>query len=314
MVKFGVIGVGYLGRHHTRILRDLSDVKLLGIFDINRKRGEKISREFSIPIYDSSDSLIEDADALVIATPTVTHYKIAKKALLMGKHTFVEKPITYDLKEADELVDLRKKMGVILQTGHVERFNPAFLAVKDMIKEPLFVEAHRLTPPNKRSNDVSVVLDLMVHDLDLVFLYIKEPIVYISAAGIPVVNDSIDLANVRLEFASGAIANITASRIYKGMMRKIRFYQRYAYISIDLFEKKAEVYTRKNENGIPEIIKKIINPANEEPLKLELRSFVDAILGRREPAITPEEATHTLKIAHTILEKIEERGIPGENR
>ena len=310
MIKIGVIGVGYLGRHHVRILKRIERVEVIGVYDIDKEKANNIGNEFEVPVFDNDSELIEDADAVFVVTPTSTHYEIGKKIIGQGKHCFIEKPLTYSLKEADELIKLSREKDVVLMTGHVERFNPVFLAIKERISNPLFIESHRLSRFKMRGDDDSVVLDLMVHDLDLILCFVKSPIKYISAAGVPVLTDSIDIANARIEFENGAIANITASRVSKDKMRKLRFFQKYCYISIDFLNRVAQVYRLLRENGEPRIVIDEVNGKNEEPLYLEDLSFVETILGEREPEITPEEARNALEVAHRILQEIEKRGIP----
>lgn len=305
-VKTGLIGIGYLGYHHLRNIKKIKYFDIVGIYDINNERLKSMSKEFSVKSANSIEELIDKSECVFVLTPTSTHFEITKKAINMGKHCFVEKPLTFSLSEADELMRLSKEKNVILQTGYIERFNPAFISVKNLIKEPIFIESHRLAPFSGRGDDVSVVLDLMVHDIDLLLYFVKSPIKSISAVGIPIISNYIDIANARIEFENGAIANLTTSRISKDKMRKIRFFQRYAYISINLLEKYAEFYTVKMENGKPEIKREMIKAGNEEPIYLEDISFAEAILNIRKPEITPEEARESLYIATLILEKIRE--------
>ncbi len=305
-IKTGIIGIGYLGYHHLRNIKKIDYFDIVGIYDTNKERLESISSEFSVNASNSMDELIEKSECVFIVTPTSTHFEITKKALEMGKHCFVEKPLTFSLQEADELTRLSKEKNLILQTGFIERFNPAFISVKEFIKEPLFIESHRLSPFAGRGDDVSVVLDLMVHDIDLVRYFIKSPIQSVSAIGIPIISNYIDIANARIEFENGATANLTASRISKDKMRKIRFFQRYAYISINLIERFSEVYTLKMINGKPEIKREMIKAGNEEPIYLEDLSFAEAVLNMRKPEITPEESRESLYIATMILDKIRE--------
>uniref|UniRef100_A0A7C4UGU7 Gfo/Idh/MocA family oxidoreductase n=1 Tax=candidate division WOR-3 bacterium TaxID=2052148 RepID=A0A7C4UGU7_UNCW3 len=305
-IRTGIIGIGYLGYHHLRNIKKIEYFDIVGINDINKERLDSIASEFSVkPFYDQ-DKLIEESDAIFILTTTSSHYNIAKKALEKGKHCFVEKPLTFSLEEADELVNLAKSKNVLLQTGYVERFNPAFIAVKKIIKEPLFIESHRLSPFTGRSDDLSVVLDLMVHDIDIVLYFVKSPLKSISATGVPIISNYIDIANARLEFENGATANITASRISKDKMRKIRFFQRYSYISINLLENYAEIYNLKMIDGKMCIERNVEKGKNIEPLYLEDLSFAEAILGIKEPEIRPEEARESLYVATIILEKISE--------
>lgn len=305
-IKTGIIGIGYLGYHHLRNIKKIDYFDVVGIYDINRKRLENISKEFTVTPFNDDEELIDKSECVFIITPTSTHFEYAKKAINKGKHCFVEKPLTFSLSETDELIRLSKEKNVFLQTGYIERFNPALISVRNLIIDPLFIEAHRLAPFSGRGDDVSVVLDLMVHDIDLVLCFVKSPIKSISASGIPVISNYIDIANARIEFENGAIANLTTSRISKDKMRKIRFFQRYAYISVNLLERYSEVYTLMMGKGKPEIKREMINGVDEEPIYLEDLSFAETILKRRKLEITPEESKESLYIATLILEKIRE--------
>ncbi len=307
MIKSGVIGVGHMGKHHTRILSELPETELVGISDIKEERGLEIANEYNCSYFRDYPELLRKTEAVIIATPTSTHRDISLAAFKRGNHVFVEKPISLDLKEADEIINAAKNSNLLLQVGHIERFNPAIIAAEKVIENPLFIEAHRLSPFYGRGADVSVVLDLMVHDLDLILKKVKSPIQHISAGGVPVLTDNIDIANARLEFENGAIANITASRISLMKVRKIRFWQKFSYLSIDSLNKKVNVFHRQINNGQPEIKEEELSVSTEEPLRLEDQAFIDACLGKKELQFPPEEAREALALAHKILDKIHER-------
>jgi predicted dehydrogenase len=307
MIKCGVIGAGHMGKHHTRTLASMRNTKLVGISDIDYKLGEKIAKTYKCNFFRDYSDLLKETDCIIIATPTNTHRDISIKALDSGNHVFIEKPISLDLKEADEIIKAAKKSNLLLQVGHIERFNPAVLAAEKIVKNPLFIEAHRLSPFYGRGIDVSVILDLMVHDLDIILKTVKSPVKNVSAAGVPVLTDNIDIANARLEFKNGAIANITASRISLIKIRKIRFWQKYSYVSVDSLNRKVNIFHRELKNGEPEINEEEVHVSTEEPLFLEDKSFIDACLGKRPLQVEPEEARNALALAHKILEEIKKR-------
>ncbi|TEU00558.1 MAG: Gfo/Idh/MocA family oxidoreductase [Candidatus Stahlbacteria bacterium] len=307
MIKSGVIGVGHMGKHHARILAEIPECELIGVCDIDKDKGQKIATEYNCTYHGNIKELLSKTDAVIIATPTNTHRKITIEALNKGNHVLVEKPISLDLKEADEIITAASRNNLILQVGHIERFNPAILASKKVVQNPLFIEAHRLSPFYGRGVDVSVVLDLMVHDLDIILNYVKSPVKHISAGGVPVLTNYIDIANARLEFENGAIANITASRISLMKLRKIRFWQKYSYVSVDTLNRKVGVFYREINNGQPEIKEEDINVPTDEPLLLQNQSFIDACIGKKDIEFTPEEAKASLALAHKILDKIVSR-------
>lgn len=307
MIKSGVIGVGHMGKHHARILAEIPECELIGVCDIDKDKGQKIAKEYNCTYHGNIKELLSKTDAVIIATPTNTHREITIEALNKGNHVLVEKPISLDLKEADEIITAASRNNLILQVGHIERFNPAILASKKVVQNPLFIEAHRLSPFYGRGVDVSVVLDLMVHDLDIILNYVKSPVKHISAGGVPVLTNYIDIANARLEFENGAIANITASRISLMKLRKIRFWQKYSYVSVDTLNRKVGVFYREINNGQPEIKEEDINVPTDEPLLLQNQSFIDACIGKKDIEVTPEEAKASLALAHKILDKIVSR-------
>jgi predicted dehydrogenase len=307
MIKSGVIGVGHMGKHHARILAEIPECELIGVCDIDKDKGQKIAKEYNCTYHGNIKELLSKTDAVIIATPTNTHRDITIEALNKGNHVLVEKPISLDLEEADEIITAASRNNLILQVGHIERFNPAILASKKVVQNPLFIEAHRLSPFYGRGVDVSVVLDLMVHDLDIILNYVKSPVKHISAGGVPVLTNYIDIANARLEFENGAIANITASRISLMKLRKIRFWQKYSYVSVDTLNRKVGVFYREINNGQPEIKEEDINVPTDEPLLLQNQSFIDACIGKKDIEVTPEEAKASLDLAHKILDKIVSR-------
>ncbi|MEO0293920.1 MAG: Gfo/Idh/MocA family oxidoreductase [candidate division WOR-3 bacterium] len=306
MIKCGVIGLGYMGEHHTRILSKLPNVSLTGVSDINEKRGKEIAKKYKCKFFLDYRELIRETDCLIIATPTLTHKELATMALKEGKHVFLEKPISFSLKEAEEIIKVAKRLNLILQVGHIERFNPALIAGEEFIKEPLFVEAYRLSPFPGRGIDVSVVLDLMIHDIDILIKKVKSPIRKISAIGIPVLTNEIDFANARIEFKNGVIANLTASRVSSSKVRKILFWQKDSYVSIDTLNKKAEIFYKRKKEGKVELEKKELKVQEEDPLFLQMKAFIEACRGERPLSILPEEAEEALIIAHKISEKIQE--------
>ncbi|MDC0231249.1 Gfo/Idh/MocA family oxidoreductase [Aureispira] len=249
MLKVGVLGLGHLGKIHLNCINKISQYKLTGIFDTNEKLAAKVSAEYNVPFYASAEALIDAVDVVDIVTPTITHYELAKKVLEKGKHFFIEKPITHTLEEAQSLCELLKNQPIKVQVGHVERFNPALLAIENKNISPMFIEAHRLAMFNPRGTDVSVVLDLMIHDLDIILKLIPHKIAKIEASGVAIVSSTADIANARIEFENGAIVNITASRISMKNMRKLRVFQSDAYLSLDFLNKKTEIV--RIHNTIP---------------------------------------------------------------
>ena len=307
MLKCGVIGVGHMGKHHTRILAGMDDIEFAGISDVKKEIGKGIAKKYNCGFFFDYIDLLKKTDCIFIATPTNTHRDISINAFESGNHVFLEKPISLDLKEADEIIEKAKKSKLLLQIGHIERFNPAILAAKRIIEKPLFIEAHRLSPFYGRGIDVSVILDLMVHDLDIILNVIDSPIKSISAGGVPVLTNNIDIANARLEFNNGAIANITSSRISLMKVRKIRFWQKYSYVSVDCLNKKVNVYHREINNEEPEICEEEVHVSTEEPLFLQNKAFIDACMGKNPIMVKPEQARNALALAHKILKEIKIR-------
>jgi predicted dehydrogenase len=320
-LKVAVIGAGHLGSVHARIYSQMKGVKLTGVCDTDEARGLKIARQFKTQYFRDSCDLIGKIDAASIAVPTILHHEVSKDLLEKGIHLLIEKPITKTVEEADELLNMAKNKGLILQVGHVERFNAGFLAVEKVINKPLFIECHRLGPYKQRSTDIGVVLDLMIHDIDIILGMVKDEIADVEAIGASVLSDYEDIANVRLKFKNGAICSITASRITNKTMRKIRIFQKDAYISLDYFKPSCLIYRMVNpallENGCKSIInqkggvnKKItcqrVKIRKEEPLKLELEAFVNCVRTKEKPLVSGIEGRNALKTALDIQKQIKD--------
>lgn len=317
MLKVGVIGAGHLGKIHLRLLQESSKYELVGFFDDNRELATSIEKEFGYKSFKSEEDLIASVEVIDVVTPTITHFGVAKKAITAGRHLFVEKPITSTYKEAEELIALAKHHKVKGQVGHVERFNPAFRAVVDKIDKPMFIEAHRLAEFNPRGTDVPVVLDLMIHDIDVILSVVKSKVKSIYASGVKVISETPDIANARIQFENGCVANLTASRISLKNMRKARFFQRDAYISVDFLERKCEVVKMKDVPKNPddfamilqnaEGVKKQIyfdNPKIEEQNAIleELETFADAIQNNTPPIVSLEQGAEALRIANQVID------------
>lgn len=320
MLKVGVIGAGHLGKIHLNLLKEIESYQLIGFYDSDKEVSAKVSHDLHIDYFKSFDEMLDLCDVIDIVSPTLTHYEYAQKAIKKHKHVFIEKPITNTLTEAKNLIKLSKEANVKVQIGHVERFNPAFVAVKDMIEAPMFIEAHRLAQFNPRGTDVSVVLDLMVHDIDIILSVVKSPIKKISANGVAVVSESPDIANARIEFDNGCVANLTASRISLKNMRKTRFFQRDAYISIDFLNKTTEVIKLNEVTGDPGPFAMTLEVGKEKQMKEihfnkpevgqtnaikeELRTFACAIKSNKPPLVSIEDGYHVLEVAQKIIDKI----------
>jgi len=304
-LRIAVIGVGHLGRHHARILSSLPGVQLVAVVDTNRGRAEEIAQTVnSQALFDASD-LMGNVDAVTIAVPTEAHRDIAIPFLDAGIPVLVEKPMARSLREADELITAAQKANVVLAVGHTERFNPAVEAARPLLVDPRFIEVHRLGTFPDRSLDIDVVFDLMIHDLDVVLSLVKADVESIEAVGVPVLTGRVDIANVRLRFANGCIANLTASRISRDRVRKIRFFQPAAYLSIDYAVQKIELWRLvKGAGPMPTIEGGDVPVANEEPLKRELADFVDAIVSKRTPLVDGDQGRRALELATHITSKM----------
>lgn len=298
-MKVGVVGIGYLGSRHARLYAKMEKVGLVGLCDIDPAK-ETVARKFRVPFYEDYRSLFGKVDAVSIVVPTQDHHRVAKEFLKEGIHLLIEKPITKTVEEADELLQIAKANQCLLQVGHVERFNSAFQAALPFVKNPMFIECHRLGPFKKRALDVGVTLDLMIHDIDVALALIGSPVERVDGVGINVLTGAEDIANARLTFQNGAVANLTASRLTQKSMRKIRIFAEEVYLSLDTVGQKAMRYWK--EKGI--IHGKGIHFKRKEPLKEELASFADAVRTHRRPVVSGEEAREALRIALDVQEKI----------
>ena len=305
-MKVAVIGVGHLGRHHARILAEMPEVELAAVVDSNRERAAQIAGERGAKPYGDWRDVVGVVDAVTVAVPTERHLEIAGAFLEHGIHVLVEKPMTATTADADRMLQLARDRGVVLAIGHTERFNPAVERVAPLITDPRFIEVHRLGTFPERSLDIDVVFDLMIHDLDLVLDIVGDEVASIEAVGVPVLTPRVDIANVRLRFSRGCIANLTASRISRERVRKIRFFQRDAYVSIDYASQEAEVWRLVPRAGeTPAIEGGKLEIAREEPLKRELADFVGAIREGRQPAVTGEQGRAALALAERVVEAME---------
>ena len=317
MLRIGVFGVGHLGKFHLNNWKEIEDVNLVGFFDPDEKNAVLVQEKYQLKRYDNASDLMDDCDAIDIIAPTIFHYDLCEMALKKGKHVFVEKPLANTMDEARELVKLAKESNVKFQVGHVERFNPAFLALANHSLKPMFIEVHRLAQFNPRGTDVSVILDLMIHDIDIILHIVNSNVSYISANGVAVMSDTPDIANVRIEFDNGCVANLTSSRISLKKMRKIRLFQKDAYIGIDFLEKKAEViqinspgdknvftFDIETNNGTKTIA--IANPVVEDgnAILMELQAFKNAITDNTDTPVTVIDGFRAMDVAHQILDKI----------
>lgn len=322
-LKIGVLGTGHLGKIHLKCILSSDKLELVGFYDADKNRAEMIANELAIKAFDTVEALIDACEAIDIVTPTVTHFELAKAAILRGRSVFVEKPLTHTVAEAEVLVALKNEQNVTVQVGHVERFNPAFLSLSGAIGaiEPVFIEAHRLATFNPRGTDVSVVLDLMIHDIDLILHLVQSPVKAIHASGVSVVSASPDIANARIEFENGCVANLTASRLSLKQMRKVRLFQRDAYISLDFLEKNSQIIRLLDKKdadtegvlsgmeietpkGSKVIDIKMPEPAPVNAIQLELETFAASIFNNTPPPVTIEDGFDALKVAHQIIEAI----------
>lgn len=321
MLKIGVLGAGHLGKIHLRQIRELPELfELVGFYDAQPEVAQSVAAEFGITAFSSQEELINKVDVVDVVTPTLFHMEGAGKALRRSKHVFIEKPLANTLQEARELMRLAQEADMKVQVGHVERFNPAFKAALPYLNQPMFIETHRLAQFNPRGTDVSVVLDLMIHDIDIVLSVVRSSVKKISTSGVAVVSDTPDIANARIEFDNGCVANLTASRISLKNMRKSRFFQRDAYISVDFLEKSAEIVRLKEVEGTPDPLAVLLelgegkpvkqiyfeNPSVEESnaIREELRSFARSVLDDKIPLVSIDDGYAALNIAHQIVDKL----------
>ncbi|MBK9399348.1 MAG: Gfo/Idh/MocA family oxidoreductase [Bacteroidetes bacterium] len=321
MLKVGVLGAGHLGKIHLRQILELIDIyELVGFYDPDPITSEKVSQELGVRNFKTMEELIEKVEVVDVVTPTVNHYECASKALRMSRHVFIEKPLANTLQESKDLIRLAKEADMKVQIGHVERFNPAFKAAIPYLYQPMFIETHRLAQFNPRGTDVSVVLDLMIHDIDIVLSVVRSSVKKISTSGVAVVSDTPDIANARIEFDNGCVANLTASRISLKNMRKTRFFQRDAYISVDFLKKSTEVVRLKEVEGDPDPLAVLLEMGEGKPVKQiyfenpgvedtnaireELRSFAEAIVEDKTPKVSIDDGYAALNVAYQVIDKL----------
>ncbi len=322
MVKVGIFGVGHLGKFHLNNWREIKDVEIVGFYDPNDDAAKEVGEKYQLPRYIDAATLMDTVDAVDIVAPTNFHFELCKLAIRKSKHVFVEKPLANTMDEARELVKLAKESNIKFQVGHVERFNPAFLAIQNVPLNPMFIEVHRLAEFNPRGTEVSVILDLMIHDIDIILSIVKSEVKTISASGVAVMTDTPDIANVRIEFNNGCVANMTSSRISMKKMRKMRLFQKDAYIGMDFLAKKTEIIKLKTPqdidvfsfdletpNGIRTIA--IANPQVEEvnAIKMELEKFKDSIVLNIPVVVSEVDGLRAMDVAHQILQKIKNNSI-----
>lgn len=327
-IRIGVVGVGHLGSLHAKMLAGVAGARLTGVFDRDPEKTRTVAAQYATGAFSTLDDLLDQVDAITIATHTTSHYDVARRALERKKHVLVEKPITETVEEADALCRLSQEQDRIVQVGHIERFNPAVLALEKFEINPLFIESHRLAQFKPRGLDVAVVLDLMIHDIDLILSFVKSPVRQIDANGVAVVSETIDIANARLQFVNGCVANVTASRISQRAMRKMRMFQPNTYISIDFSDGLAEVFRLLGEDvpqpagtmmlgevGLGERKRKILfeQPEVQEvnALKYEMESFLQAVRERRQPVVSAEDGKRALEVATQILQTISQQPLIG---
>lgn len=322
-LKVGVIGTGHLGKLHTKLFKQVEGCDFIGVYDKDIEKAKSVAEEFQVNYFQSIEELINKVDAVSIVATTSAHYELVKKAFENNKHVFVEKPITATISEGEELVKIAEQKKLNFQVGHIERFNPALISLDKYDLNPLFIQTDRLSQFNPRGTDVAVVLDLMIHDIDIILSLVKSEVANLSASGVAVVSDTIDIANARLEFENGAVANVTASRISQKKMRKMRMFQRDTYITLDFITGVSEVYRLVSPGEIPENPfisfgeigvgerKKVVvyeQPEQKEinALQHELQLFVNSVLNNTKPAVTGADGLKALKVAEMIIQKIEE--------
>jgi predicted dehydrogenase len=299
-IRVGVVGVGHIGREHARIYSQLPDVQFVGIYDLDGQVAEKVAQRHGVKVFNTAHALADEVDAATISTPTSTHHELAGLFFERGKHLLVEKPITDSLDQARALIDLAQRKNLVLQVGHIERFNPALSALEEKLTRPRFIEAHRLSTYPGRSTDIGVVLDLMIHDIDVVLHLVRSPIVSLDSVGTAVLSKGEDIANARIRFENGCVANLTTSRISFEKMRKIRVFQDDAYLSLDYFDQSGVIYRKVDA----QIVKEKIQVEKDEPLKLELSAFIGCVREREVPRVDGRQAAVALDIAMRITEQI----------
>jgi predicted dehydrogenase len=322
MLKVGVFGVGHLGKFHLNNWKEIEGIKLVGFFDPDNEHAKAVSEQYGLKRFLDEEKLIDACDIIDVIAPTDQHFSICMQAIRKGKHIFVEKPLAHTIQEGRDLVSMVREANIKMQVGHVERFNPAYLAIKDMNLNPMFIEVHRLAQFNPRGTEVSVILDLMIHDIDIILSLVKSDVKNISASGVTVMTDTPDIANVRIEFNNGCVANLTSSRISMKKMRKMRLFQKDAYLGIDFLEKKTEIIKLKqpddtnvfsfdietpNGKKTIAIANPVIQPLNA--IKLELEAFVDSILHNKPTIVSEIDGFLAMEVAHQILDKINNTSI-----
>jgi len=322
-LSIGVIGVGHLGKLHSKMFKEISNCNFVGVFDSNQEQAKSVADEFGVKSFESIDELLSNVKAVSVAATTTAHYEVAKKCFEKNIHVFVEKPITASIEEGEELVKLAKEKNLKFQVGHIERFNPGLLSLESFISDPMFIQSDRLAQFNPRGTDVAVVLDLMIHDIDIILSFIKSDVKQIDASGVAVVSDHIDIANARIQFENGAVANVTASRISQKKMRKMRIFQKDHYISLDFVTGVSEVYRIQpvdeaalpnsisfGEIGVGDKRKRLIYEQPESKpinaLNYELQLFVDSVLNDKKIIVSGEDGLRALKVAEIIIQKIEQ--------
>jgi predicted dehydrogenase len=321
-IKVGVVGVGHLGQHHLRIYSQLPEAELIGIYDIDLLKAKEKSEEFKTTYFKKLDDLLEKTEAVSLVVPTSFHFSAAEKIIKKGVSLLIEKPITQTVDQAEKLICMAQEKNLTLQVGHIERFNPAFTVVQDMNLDPKFIESHRLAPFVPRGTDVAVILDLMVHDIDLILALVKDKVKTIEAAGISVISDSEDIANARITFEKGCVANVTTSRISARPMRKLRLFQKDTYISMDFLKKKTEIYRLVESDKVKQQGKTVIGNIpldkgktilyeiplvkDEDMLNSELKSFLEAVKDKKRPVVSGEDGKEALRVALEVVKKVKE--------
>jgi len=323
MLKVGMFGVGHLGKFHLNNWKEIEGVELVGFFDPDDTNANEVTEKYGLKRFEDINSLLDKIDAADIVAPTNHHFNLCESAIRKGRHVFVEKPLANTIEEGKQIVKMAREAGLKVQVGHVERFNPAYLAVKDLDLNPMFIEVHRLAQFNPRGTEVSVILDLMIHDIDIILSLVQSDVRNIYASGVAVMTDTPDIANVRMEFDNGAVANLTSSRISMKRMRKMRLFQKDAYIGIDFLEKKTEIIKLKQPDDVDAfsfdletpgggtktiaVINPISKPVNA--IKEELKSFANAIANNKPTAVSEIDGYLAMELAHRILDKISSAGI-----
>lgn len=323
MLKVGIFGVGHLGKYHLANWQQMTGVEVVGFYDPSDKMAQEVSEKFQLARFLDADTLINAVNAVDIVAPTNFHYDLCKRAIRKGKHVFVEKPLAHTMDEAREILKLIRESNVKMQVGHVERFNPAFLAIEGLNLNPMFIEVHRLAQFNPRGTEVSVILDLMIHDIDIILSLVKSEVKSIAANGVTVMTETPDIANVRIEFNNGCVANLTSSRISMKRMRKMRLFQKDAYIGVDFLDKKTEIIRLKTPQDIDSFTFDVETPSGEtktiavanppvpevNAIKMELEKFRDAIVNNTATVVTGLDGYRAMDVAHQILNKIKTNNI-----